>query len=45
MVHFADATEKQKHELAAKMQAEDEQREYHSKRGEGEITTTAAMKA
>ncbi|KAK7900645.1 hypothetical protein LTR67_002928 [Exophiala xenobiotica] len=45
VVHFADATEKQKHELAAKMQAEDEQREYHSGRGEGETTTSAAVKA
>lgn len=30
VVHFADATEKQRHELAAKVLAEDEQREFAS---------------
>ena len=44
VVHFADATEKQKHELAAKVQAEDEQRAYDARGGE-DVTTTAAVKA
>lgn len=41
VVHFADATEKQRHELAAKVLAEDEQREFASRRDGNESTTLA----
>lgn len=44
-VHFADATEKQKHELAAKVHAEAEQREYDSsQRRGGDTDLTEAVK-
>jgi hypothetical protein len=46
VVHFADATETQRHELAAKVLAEDEKREYASKGGdEGNVSSTATGKA
>ncbi len=38
-VHFADATEKQRHELTAKVLAEDEKREFASRQGESHSTT------
>jgi hypothetical protein len=43
-VHFADATEKQKHELTAKVHAEAEQREYDSQRRGGDTDLTEAVK-
>ncbi|KAK4936073.1 hypothetical protein LTR10_022975 [Elasticomyces elasticus] len=45
VVHFADATEKQKHELATKMHAEAEQREDSQRRGNGAGVTEEAVKA
>ena len=44
VVHFANATEKQRHELAEKVLAEDEQREFASRRGES-VTTASGLKA
>ncbi|OQU93801.1 hypothetical protein CLAIMM_00268 [Cladophialophora immunda] len=46
VVHFADATEKQRHELTAKVLAQDEKHEYASGGGEGVegVSTMTALK-
>ncbi len=42
VVHFADATESQRHELAAKVLAEEEKREYVATKGGDESASTSA---